>query len=105
VPTDVGGVGWASKSVIVWNYVPCADYYNLYKKTTLSLSDLDGDGVAENYGSCDQQGQTDNLAPDSMIPPPGLGSFYIVTPENDVGEGTMGYASNGRERPNLSPCP
>lgn len=100
MPTDVGGVGWASKNVIVWKYWPCADYYNIYKQTTASLSDADGDGLADSYGSCDQMGLSRNMAPDSMVPPTGYSSFYLITGESEaVGEGTLGYASNGHERP------
>jgi hypothetical protein len=105
VPTDVGGVSWASKSIIVWNWVPCADYYNIYKRTASLLPDSDGNGVADSYGSCDQMDQPDNMTADSMIPPSGMASFYMVTAENPVGEGSLGYASNGHERPNLDRCP
>ena len=106
IPTDVGGVSWASTSIIVWNRIPCADYYNLYKRTSSSLSDTDGNGVADDYGNCDLTGQTENLAPESMIPPTGFASFYIVTGKRDeIGEGTLGYASNGLERPNHNGCP
>ena len=70
----------------------------------MSLSDLDGDGVADDYGTYDQSGQTDTLAPDSMVPPAGSSSFYLVTGKS-FEEGTMGYASNGHERPNDNRCP
>jgi hypothetical protein len=30
---------------------------------------------------------------------------YLVTGENPVGEGSLGFNSNLQERPNLTPCP
>ena len=105
VPTDVGGVSWASKNVIVWRWMPCAGWYNVYKITTPFLSDSDQNGVADTYGSCSQPDVSENTAPDSMDPPAGSASFYMVTGESTVGEGTMGWASNNEERPNTQSCP
>ena len=85
--------------------MPCADYYNIYKRTASLLTDADGNGVADSYGSCDQMDQAENMTADSMIPPSGMASFYMVTGENPVGEGSLGYASNGLERPNRDRCP
>jgi hypothetical protein len=98
-------VTWAGKSVIVWPWGPCADWYNLYKLTTAQMTDLDGDGIADDYGSCQQPDLVLNEAPDSTVPLAGSAGFYLVSGENTVGEGTFGFASNGGERPNAKPCP
>jgi hypothetical protein len=36
---------------------------------------------------------------------PGSTAFYLVTGETVRGEGSLGYASSGEERPNDNPCP
>lgn len=104
-PADVGEIFWASKGVIVWPWGPCADWYNVYKSTAQVLPDMDRNGLADFYGACFQPEMVENQAPDSSSPPAGNTSFYLVTGENPVGEGSMGYASNGLERRNTDPCP
>jgi hypothetical protein len=101
----VGDVFWVSKNVMVRPVGPCADWYNVYKLTTSQMTDLDGDGVADDYGSCFQPDLVENQAPDSTPPPEGFTGSYLVTGENDIGEGSTGYAGNGLPRPNYSPCP
>jgi hypothetical protein len=102
---EVGEVFWASKAVIVWPWGPCADWYNVYKSTSTFLPDLDGNGVADSYGVCAGPESVENQFPDSFAPPGGETSFYLVTGENEVGEGSLGYASNGEPRPNADACP
>jgi hypothetical protein len=78
----------------------------VYKATLPRLGDLDGDGLADDYGQCvahDLTGEqyTDPTPP----PPPGLMSIYLVTAENETGESSLGETSAGLPRPNRAPCP
>ena len=75
--------------------------------TAAKLTDSDGDGLADDYGACDQP---DLGLPEASIPSSpssGLTDYFLVTAENFAGESTMGYnsATPARERPNLTPCP
>jgi len=92
--------GW-----MVWWKNPCAIWYNVYKITAPRLLDADHDGVAEEYGLCSQPHLDSNQMMDQTSPPPGQTSYYVVTGGNLLGEGSMGYASNGLPRPNVAPCP
>jgi len=101
----VGEIFWTSKNVIVWPWGPCADWYNVIKVTATTMSDGDGNGVADDYGACFLPEVVANEAPDSSSPPVAKTSFYLVAGENPVGEGEIGYASNGLPRPHVQPCP
>lgn len=89
----------------------CALVYNLYRIVAARLTDVDRNGVADYYGSCFRNGLVAPTATDATVPAPGLTAYYLVTAENlppvpgASGEGTMGTASNGLTRPNLTPCP
>lgn len=98
-------MSWASKAIFSWHIGPCADWYNVYKSVGRGFSDTDGNGVADKYGSCFEPDLVENAATDAMLPPASAAGFYLVTTESGLGEGTLGWASNGLERPNTSPCP
>lgn len=111
------GVIPSSDLVLKWSYplktemmwtgggLTCATVYNLYRAVGPRLVDLDRNGVADNYGPCLLNALVARTATDSTVPPVGMGYFYLVTAESQTGEGTMGTASNGLVRPNLTPCP
>jgi hypothetical protein len=77
----------------------------VYKVTAPLLHDADDNGLADYYGSCFQPDLPTNSSADAFVPPAGFSGFYLVTAESLLGEGTFGFASNGLERPNTSPCP
>jgi hypothetical protein len=105
-PIDVVVIGFVSKIKIIWPHHPCAGWYNPYKMTVARMEDLDGDGAADNYGTCeDLDGTTEPEWTDTTLPPSGMMHVYIITAENEEGEGSMGRTSAGMERPNYSPCP
>jgi len=92
-------------NTMVWQWGPCADWYNVYRRVDTSFIDADNNGVADDYGPCFQPNLVLNQVPDSSVPAAGIGSFYLVSGESTVGEGTIGFASNGGMRPNVTPCP
>ena len=61
--------------------------------------------MADTYGTCFLPDLMSPTATDSSQPPPGSTHWYLVTGENLVGEGPMGYNSFFEERPNSSQCP
>jgi hypothetical protein len=94
---SMSGVHFASKTLIKWvPYIPpCGYWYNVYRKTSRKLADLDGDGVADDYGACHAANLTDPELNDTDDPPPGFMHTYLVTAEGPGGEGPAGPASNG----------
>jgi hypothetical protein len=107
VPTPVGTILWVDPRVFAWRPHPCADFYNVYRLRTQRMTDADGDGLADDYGSC--------LMPDLMatqfehppvpILPVGFFDVIYVTAENRNGEGPMGMNSAMMMIPNRMPCP
>jgi hypothetical protein len=93
-------VHWDSRTKIKWTpYIPpCPYWYNVYRKTAAKLSDTDGDGVAEDYGSCQHHDLTIPEADELDDPPPGRLHFYVVAAEGPDGNGSVGPASNGLSR-------
>jgi len=89
----------------VWNGLPCARSYNLYRMTYAQIPDANGDGLADDYGQCLQPGLAVAEATDLSVPPAGQAHDYLVTAENPLGEGSMGFNSGWVERPNAKPCP
>jgi hypothetical protein len=107
VPPPVDDVIFVSRTKIKWTPwpSPCA-LWNVYVKTAVTLTDSDHDGVADDYGTCHDSGLTVAEAQAPGDPAPNETHYIIVTAESyEVGEGSMGAASNGLARPNLSPCP
>ena len=107
VPSGNIHVTWDSKVDLVWTQEVCAKWYNVYKLTAVRLRDLDGDGLADDYGACDRPMVPIPATVMPGAPAPGLAEFILVTAENFHGEGTMGYSSATppKERPNHTPCP
>lgn len=100
---SVTGLVWSSKTQLVWDPQPLASY-NLYRLSAVSLIDGNGDGVADDYGDCFLPDIASPAGVDVSNPVSGSVHFYLVTAEDATGEGTLGNASNGLERPNLFPC-
>ncbi len=98
-------VAFADKHKLSWTVGPCALTWNVYRDTVVKLDDLDGDGVADSYGTCFAPGLTVPEAFDQTDPPAGQMHIYLVTAENANGESELGYTSQTRERRNLAPCP
>jgi hypothetical protein len=88
-PGEVLNFRWTSKTSLAWDAYPKMKYYNVYYGNLSSLS--------TGYGSC--------LAPDveglylNSVPTPWTGTFYLVTTENSLEEGTMGNDSSLQRRP------
>lgn len=104
VPSSHITILWGSKTHFEWNEPQCATSYNVYRKTAPHLTDTNGDGVADDYGTCFLSGLTTAQANDTMVPPVGSLHHYLVTGKSSLGEGSLGFAGNGQLRPN-SPCP
>ena len=68
-------------------------------------ADVDGNNLADDYGSCFLPDVVVTEASDELEPPIGIFFGYLVTGENAVGEGTFTTNSFGVSRPNNSPCP
>ena len=91
-PGEVVGLTFLDHASLTWDVERSAGTYNLYRD---GLGALSGSG----YGSCTQQGLSDNGATDATTPSAGDGFFYLVTVRNRLyEEGTKGSASSGSER-------
>lgn len=106
---ELPGVGmtlqWLSATRLSWNGESCAAVYNGYRRIGGALPDADGDGVADDYGQCLAVEQASTELSETAVPPLGEAHYYLITAKNDAGEGSLGLASNGGQRPNLNPCP
>jgi len=93
-PGEVLNFRWTDKTTLAWDPYPKMKYYNVYYGDLAQLS--------SGYGSC--------LAADvealtlGGVPAPWTGSFYLVTTESSLEEGTLGTDSSGVRRPLSSPC-
>jgi subtilisin family serine protease len=76
---------------------PYVDSYDVYRGTIPGLS-------ATSYGSCFLTGQLSPAFSDAAIPPAGQAFFYLVTGVRAGVEGILGVDSDGRVRPNNTPC-
>ena len=99
----VTGVLWTSSTRFKWDVLSCAVLYNVYRQVSTGLVDTDGDGLADDHGSCFPP-TTFGAAFDTSNPPPGSLHHYLVTGEDSSGkEGPLGSTSAGLARPNRSP--
>jgi hypothetical protein len=104
VPSPHIWLEWLTKIKLGWRGDPCDRKHNVYRAQQ-ALVDVDGNGAADSYGSCWRFDLTTPEAEELEIPAPSRVWFYLVTAENSVGEGSLGFASNGTQRPNTGPCP
>jgi hypothetical protein len=105
LPGDGLTLSWLSATRLSWNGENCAAVYNSYRRIGGVMRDADGDGVADDYGQCLLVDQAATELSETAVPPRGEAHYYLITAENDAGEGGLGFASNGRERPNVNACP
>jgi len=105
VPVGDITMKWFSATQFRWNGLGCADRYNVYRSRQDRIADLDGNNLADDYGSCFLPDVLVTQASDSMEPPDGIFFGYLVTGENAVGEGSLATNSFGVIRPNNTPCP
>jgi hypothetical protein len=88
-----------------------ATRYNLYRGDLLTLLGTGAAGMpAYTQGTVPPATQVCSLIGTTVVDTqeptgPGEGLFYLVTAENDCGEGTLGADSAGAPRANLTPCP
>ena len=94
-----------SKTLLTWTGGTCAQWFNVYRANLQQPADADFDGLADDYGTCFLPNVFVTQAPDATIPAPDFMYTYLVTGENAVGEGGMGFTSALLERPNRAPCP
>lgn len=98
-PAEVRNLHFVEKTTLVWDPEPSRGVYNLYRDLVRALA-------GGSYGSCREEGVTDESAQDNETPPPADAFFYLVTALNRLDEeGSMGSDSGGATRPNTNPCP
>lgn len=98
-----------ARDFLEWGPVNRATRYNVYRGL-LSALRLDG-RVFTSSAVCLKDDTTSDSdsdgAPDltdADVPPLGDGFYYLVTAENDAGEGPLGVDGEGLQRINNSPC-
>jgi hypothetical protein len=88
-PGEVMHLRFIDKDWLSWDPEGSAVDYSLYRN-----------------GSCLWSGLSDTSAPDTDNPISGTQYYYLATVVNTLQEeGTMGFDSEGYERPNDTPCP
>ena len=105
VPVGKITIEWFSGTEFRWSGLECADTYNVYRSRQARFADVDGDNLADDYGSCYLPDLPDPQGSDEQEPPVGIFFGYLVTGDNGVGEGAFTTNSFGVSRPNDSPCP
>jgi hypothetical protein len=118
-PTDVtvicegGGatepeLRWQDDETLTWDAVTDALEYGVYRGLVTDLTDIDGDGLADNgYGDCQNARDADTTDTTFVEPeiPAGQSSFYfLVSALFADGEGTLGTSSSGLERFPTTSC-
>ena len=100
VPGEVANVTWTDKTHMIWDPLPGATLYHLYRKTL--------PGSYASFGTCYDQADsrlTDTQLRDTANPPLQQAWLYLVAAENVAGsEGTLGFMTGG-ERSNFAACP
>ncbi len=97
-PEVAQDLGFGNSQTLGWSADPAAASYDLYRGTIA--------GGAWSYDhACLAPSLPSPTAVDGAAPPPGAAFYYLVTGRNVCGEGPLGAASNGQQRPNPSPCP
>lgn len=105
VPAGDITMQWFSGTQFRWNGLECADRYNVYRSRQARFADVDGNNLADDYGSCFLPDLMVTQASDALEPAAGVFFGYLVTGENVVGEGDLSTNSFGVTRPNDAPCP
>ena len=99
-PGEVQNVRWTDRTHMVWDALPGATQYHLYRRTL--------PGSYASFGTCYDAAdpvRSDTQLRETANPPAPQGWLYVVTGENAAGsEGTLGFLT-GAERSNFAPCP
>jgi hypothetical protein len=105
IPPEVLNLQWSTKVNYGWDPAPCAVVYNVYRNA-VPVPALPGCGpIACAYGTCLWSALVATTAFDLTVPPSGLLNHYLITGENHIAEGIMGFPSAPLPRPNLFSCP
>lgn len=101
-PEEVGNlmvdISGTKESLLSWNTVPVAAFYNLYRGLLSQFSPND-------IASCLQREIVGTTARDPALPCSGEGFRYLVTAVNGYGESLLGRGSDGAVRRTQIPCP
>jgi len=81
-----------------WDPEPHSTTYDVYR------GDLPG-SLPASYGACFASGLGVPTFSDPAEPLPDAGFFYLVSGVKDGIRGSLGFDSDGRQRPNTAPCP
>jgi hypothetical protein len=81
-----------------WDPEPHSTTYDVYR------GDLPG-SLPVSYGACFASGLGVPTFSDPAEPLPDAGFFYLVSGVKDGIRGSLGFDSDGRQRPNTAPCP
>ena len=97
---------WMDSAILVrWQQESGYARYDVYRGDLGGLHDTNGDGAAEDYGSCFAENLAGPAFSDGSIPSPGHGFLYLITGRASTGsEGDLGVASTGAPRPNVHDC-
>jgi len=99
LPTELGAsVRLDEQTTVFWDPEADARTYNLYKGRIPA-----GSGWTYNH-VCLSIGMLNTSLQDSTLPALGELFYYLVTKENQHGEGPLGDDSLGNPRPNAEPC-
>jgi len=92
-------------SQVRWQQEAGYALYDIYRGSLKALHDTDGDGAAQDYGSCFAENLAGPTFTDSQMPAVGQGYIYLVNGRSVAGvEGDLGRASSGALRPNVHDC-
>ena len=93
-----------SNTEVQWQQETGFDAYDLYRGDIGALDDTDGDGAAQDYGSCFAENLAGPAFTDGATPAVGRGFIYLVTGRTGGVESPLGSASSGASRPNVHDC-
>ena len=93
-----------SNTQVLWQQEAGFEAYDLYRGDLGALDDTDGDGAAQDYGSCFAENLAGPAFNDTANPAVGHGFLYLVTGRTGGVESGLGTASSGALRPNVHDC-
>ncbi len=99
-PGPVANLRWLDHDTLVWDPVPVAVEYHVYRQPVTSLG-YDSFGTCEDTLDTDR---TDTELVDAGEPAIGATWTYLITADDGGDEGTLGLATC-TERSNFAPCP
>jgi hypothetical protein len=112
VPGEVAPLEFKSDAATFgWPATPDAAHWNSYRGSIppgMLGSRLPAAPSAYDHAcfeSADAAGDGATVSTDTGIPRAGFAFYYLVSGETSCGEGTLGHASSGVQRPNPFPCP